>query len=125
MTATPEKELKDLSAKELKAIAKKENLTFDPMADKPTMLKVLADAKITTIPDGGSDNDDDGDDGAADVDDTDEQKPVKLPKKGKPGTFTVQSNIIRNGKSYSKGDKISFEEVDDEVHNLIKDKVIR
>lgn len=148
MTPETQKKLEELSAKELKAIAKNANLEFDGMANVAQMLEVLSKAGITGVPatpdapTNGEDGADGSDDGSgvdptstntADGEDAhtgDEDERNKVDDevgRGRKwtGKFTVLSSIKRNGIEYKVGQKIVFENNTDEVAELVASGVIK
>ncbi len=108
--------LADLSAKELKAIAKSKGLTFMANASAKDMLALLnasaGDPPTPPVPPTGDEGEK--------KDDEDEES--ELPKE--EGEYTVVTNIIRNGKMYKPGDSISFSS-QEEADSLLAEKVIR
>ena len=101
--------LENLTAKELKVIAKKAGLEFDKLASKEAMLSILSNAGI--LPDVDDSN-------APEVTAT---EAIKI----EAGDFKVITHITHNGLGYEPGSTITFDEVTDEVRSLVSDGVIK
>ncbi len=101
--------LENLSAKELKVIAKEKWLEFNSNASQKDMLEIIIADTNKNI---------EYDNSLEDIEDE------EILKEKVSWEFTVITPIKRNWKKYNPWDTIFFEEINSEVENLIADKII-
>lgn len=112
------KNLENLTAKELKVIAKEKGLEFKANASAKEMLELLNTPNLPNSDDDLSLEDEK-------IDDKEDTEKAEIEKPIKSWEYIVITPIKKDWKKYNKWDKIFFEKINEEVKNLIADEIIK